>query len=82
MFPNEKSANNIVSSYVSIAIFRNSSWLTGNKFLYVLEQFKEQPKLKVNITDSNQQLIPLFTGHINTITHYILVQSFWCNAAV
>lgn len=67
VFPDEKSGNNIVSSYVSTDIFRNTSWLTGNKFLYVLEQFKEQPDLKVNITDPKQQLVPLFTGHINFI---------------
>lgn len=67
VYPNEKSGNNIVSSYVSTDIFRNTPWLTGNKFLYVLEQFKEQPKLKVNITDPKQQLVPLFTGHINFI---------------
>jgi rubredoxin len=65
--PYEKSGNNIVSSYVSTDIFRNTPWLTGNKFLYILEQFKEQPKLKVNITDPKQQLVPLFTGHINFI---------------
>jgi rubredoxin len=65
--PNEKSGNNIVSSYVSTDIFRNTPWLTGNKFLYILEQFKEHPKLKVNITDPKQQLVPLFTGHINFI---------------
>jgi rubredoxin len=67
VYPDEKSGNNIVSSYVSTDIFRNTPWLTGNKFLYVLEQFKEQPKLKVNITDPKQQLVPLFTGHINFI---------------
>lgn len=65
--PNEKSGNNIVSSYVSTDIFRNTPWLTGNKFLYILEQFKQHPKLKVNITDPKQQLVPLFTGHINFI---------------
>ena len=66
--PNENSSgNNIVSSYVATDILRNTSWLTGNKFLYVLEQFKEQPQLKVNITDPKQQLVPLFTGHINFI---------------
>ncbi len=65
--PNEKSGNNIVSSYVSTDIFRNTPWLTGNKLLYILEQFKEHPKLKVNITDPKQQLVPLFTGHINFI---------------
>jgi rubredoxin len=67
VFPDVKSGNNIVSSYVSTDIFRNTSWLTGNKFLYILEQFKEQPLLKVNITDPKQQLVPLFTGHINFI---------------
>jgi rubredoxin len=67
VYPNEKSENNIVTSYVSTDIFRNTPWLTGNKFLYILEQFKEQPNLKVNITDPKQQLVPLFTGHINFI---------------
>ena len=67
IFPDEKSGNNIVSSYVSTDIIRNTNWLTGNKFLYILEQFKEQPALKVNITDPKQQLVPLFTGHINFI---------------
>lgn len=67
VYPNEESGNNIVSSYVSTDIFRNTPWLTGNKFLYILEQFKAQPKLKVNITDPKQQLVPLFTGHINFI---------------
>ena len=67
VFPNESSGNNIVSSYVSTDVFRHTPWLTGNKFLYVLEQFKVQPDLKVNITDPKQQLVPLFTGHINFI---------------
>ncbi|WP_339654847.1 rubredoxin [Flavobacterium frigidarium] len=67
IFPDSSAANNIVSSYVSTDIFTSTSWLTGNKFLYVLEQFQGQPKLKVNITDPKQQLVPLFTGHINFI---------------
>lgn len=67
VYPNQASGNNIVSSYVSTDIFRNTPWLTGNKFLYILEQFKEQPKLKINITDPKQQLVPLFTGHINYV---------------
>lgn len=67
IFPDSSAVNNIVSSYVSTDIFTNTSWLTGNKLLYVLEQFQEQPKLKVNITDPKQQLVPLFTGHINFI---------------
>lgn len=67
VFPDERTSNNIVSSYVSTDIFRNTAWLTGNRLLYILEQFKEQPKLKVNITDPKQQLVPLFTGHLNFI---------------
>ncbi len=67
VFPEDKDAVNIVSSYVSSDIFRNTSWLTGNKYLYILEQFRELNKLKVNITDPKQQLVPLFTGHINFI---------------
>ena len=58
---------NIVSSYVSADIFSSTSWLTSDRYLYVLEQFRRQPKLKVNITDPKQRLVPLFTGHINFI---------------
>ena len=67
VYPDEKSGNNIVSSYVSTDIFRNTPWVTGNKFLYILEQFKENPRLKINITDPKQQLVPLFTGQINFV---------------
>lgn len=67
VLPKVQSGNNIVSSYVSTDIFRNTPWLTGNKFLYVLEQFKENPMLKINITDPKQQLVPLFTGQINFV---------------
>jgi rubredoxin len=67
VFPDQKSINNIVSSYVSTDIFRNTPWLNGNKYLYILEQFKVQPQLKVNIVDPKQQLVPLFTGDINFI---------------
>jgi hypothetical protein len=48
VYPDQKSGNNIVSSYVSTDIFRNTNWLTGNRFLYILEEFKEQPKLTQN----------------------------------
>lgn len=58
---------NIVSSYVSADIFPGTSWLTGDRYLYILEQFKQTPTLKVNITDPKQRLVPLFTGHLNFI---------------
>jgi rubredoxin len=58
---------NIVSSYVSADIMPNTPWLTSDRYLYILEQFRFQPKLKVNITDPKQRLVPLFTGHLNFI---------------
>ncbi|WP_066220965.1 rubredoxin [Formosa haliotis] len=60
-------SENIVSSYVSAGIFSSTSWLTGEKYLYVLEQFRKEPLLKINITDPKQRLVPLFTGHLNFI---------------
>jgi len=65
--PGSHDGENIISSYVSTDIFQTTSWLTSGRYLYVLEQFREQPKLKVNITDPKQRLVPLFTGHINFI---------------
>lgn len=63
----EEGSENIVSSYVSAGIFSNTSWLTGEKYLYVLEQFRADTRLKINITDPKQRLVPLFTGHLNFI---------------
>lgn len=65
--PEEIGAENIVSSYVSSDIFPNTPWLTSDRYLYILEQFRVQPNLKINITDPKQRLVPLFTGHLNFI---------------
>lgn len=65
--PRTDGAENIVSSYVAADIFPGTSWLTGDRYLYVLEQFRIPPNLKVNITDPKQRLVPLFTGHLNFI---------------
>ncbi len=65
--PREKDTHNLVSSYVSSDIFPNTSWLTSSRYLYVIEQFKYDLKLRVNITDPKQRLVPLFSGHINFI---------------
>lgn len=65
--PTKLRVENIVSSYVSADIFPSTSWLTSDRYLYILEQFKYELKLRVNITDPKQRLVPLFTGHINFI---------------
>jgi len=58
---------NIVCSYVSADIFPATNWLKGSTYLYILEQFRFAPKLKINITDPKQQLVPLFNGQLNFI---------------
>jgi len=64
---NEIRVENIVSSYVCADIFPSTSWLTGDRYLYLLEQFSSKSKLKINLTDPKQRLVPLFTGNINFI---------------
>ncbi|RXG14286.1 rubredoxin [Leeuwenhoekiella aestuarii] len=58
---------NIVSSYVSSDLFPNTPWLTADRYLYILEQFENTPRLKINIVDPRQRLVPLFTAHLNFI---------------
>ncbi|GAA4272594.1 rubredoxin [Aquimarina gracilis] len=58
---------NISSSYVSIDIFASTVWLRGTTYLYILEDFRYNPKLKINITDPKQQIAPLFSGDLNFI---------------
>jgi len=63
----DTSFQNIVCSYVSADIFPSTTWLNGSTYLYILESFKHQPKVKINITDPEQGLTPLFSGEFNFI---------------
>ncbi|MET1258221.1 rubredoxin [Flagellimonas sp. DF-77] len=63
----DRSYQNIVSSYVSADIFDMTYWLKGSTYLYILEEFDFSPKLKVNITDPKQRLVPIFNGNLNFI---------------
>ena len=65
--PEDVDQQNIISSYVASDILPNTTWVTGDKYLYLLEQFRNSPLLKINITDPKQNLVPLFTGHLNFI---------------
>ncbi len=62
-----RSYQNIVSSYVSADIFDMTYWLKGSTYLYILEGFDFSPKLKINITDPKQRLVPIFNGNLNFI---------------
>lgn len=63
----ERSYQNIVCSYVSADIFDMTYWLKGSTYLYILERFDYLPKLKINITDPKQRLVPIFSGNLNFI---------------
>lgn len=63
----ERNYQNIVSSYVSADIFDMTHWLKGSTYLYILERFNYFPKLKINITDPKQRLVPIFNGNLNFI---------------
>ncbi len=65
--PKRDGIENIVSSYVSADILSSTSWLTSDKYLYVIEQFKHKVSLRINVTDPKQRLVPLFTGNVNFI---------------
>ncbi len=58
---------NIVSSYAAAGIFIKDGWLKQGIYKEVFDLFDQAPKLKINITDSTQTFVPLFTGNINWI---------------
>lgn len=63
----ERKYQNIVCSYVSADIFDMTYWLKGSTYLYILEGFGDNPKLKINITDPKQRLVPIFSGDLNFV---------------
>lgn len=66
---------NLVSSYVTEEIFQTSLWLTEGVYKDILDGFNHQPKLKINVVDYYQNLIPFFTGNLNFIASEI--SNFW-----
>ncbi|RRB00902.1 rubredoxin domain-containing protein [Larkinella rosea] len=58
---------NIISSYCGEDVFRTGAWLRESEYHTVLDQFEYAPKLKINLSDSNQSFTPFFTGNLNFI---------------
>ncbi len=58
---------NILSSYVAQDILPGKKWLASHIYHYILDSFNYRPKLRVNVVDPSQSLVPLFTGNINFI---------------
>ncbi|HWB27531.1 MAG TPA: rubredoxin [Chitinophagaceae bacterium] len=66
---------NIVSSYVAANIFTTESWLREGVYKDIFDQVTCKPRLKMNICDTAQNLVPFFTGHINWLSSSN--QHFW-----
>lgn len=58
---------NIVSSYASANVMETTWWLKEAVYQNVLAGFERQPRLKVNLVDPVQSLVPLFGGHLHFI---------------
>jgi rubredoxin len=58
---------NIVSSYPAEEVFINNSWLSEGVYKDILDELDHRPRLKINVSDSNQSFTPLLTGNINWV---------------
>ena len=59
---------NMVSSYVAADMLPATSWLHSDTYLYILDDFEQyRTKLKINLADPRQTLVPLFTGNLNFV---------------
>lgn len=58
---------NIVSSYVSVNVTGTTDWVKEDTYHFVIDNFDYRLKIKINIVDPVQSIIPLFTGELNFI---------------
>jgi rubredoxin len=66
---------NIISSYPAEEVFIIDTWLSEGVYKDIFDSMDYAPRLKINISDSNQSFTPLLTGNINwvaspTAQHY------------
>jgi rubredoxin len=73
---NEDRHPNIVSSYPAEEVFITQSWLSEGVYKDIFDLVDYQPRLKINISDSNQSFTPLLTGNINWVAS-IQTPHFW-----
>ncbi|MBV6645272.1 MAG: rubredoxin [Cyclobacteriaceae bacterium] len=66
---------NIASSYVALDVLPSKKWLTSDRYINIINSFDFRPKLRINVVDPSQSLVPLFTGHINFVASNI--ENFW-----
>ena len=64
---NKEEFPNIVSSYPAKEVFITNTWLSEGVYKDIFDLIDYQPRLKINISDSNQSFTPLLTGNINWV---------------
>jgi rubredoxin len=73
---NEDSYPNIISSYPAQEMFIVDTWLSEGVYKDIFDCFDFTPRLKINISDSNQSFTPLLTGNINWVASPT-AQQYW-----
>lgn len=58
---------NIVTSYVAVNVVETTSWVKEDTYNVLMDAFEFTPKLKINIVDPVQRIVPLFSGELNFI---------------
>jgi rubredoxin len=58
---------NIVSSYAAVNVVETTNWVKEDTYNVIIDGFEYMPRLKINIVDPVQGLVPLFTGELNFI---------------
>ncbi|MEO8112575.1 MAG: rubredoxin [Ginsengibacter sp.] len=64
---NKNEFPNIISSFPAEEVFIVNTWLTENVYHEIFESMQYTPRLKINISDTNQSFTPLLTGNINWV---------------
>ncbi|MEL6533870.1 MAG: rubredoxin domain-containing protein [Bacteroidota bacterium] len=58
---------NVVSSYVAYNMLPSTDWVHEDTYYYGLAAFDYRPRLKINVTDPAQAMVPLFSGELNFV---------------
>jgi rubredoxin len=66
---------NIVSSYVAVNVIDTTNWVKEDTFHVIIDNFDYKPKLKINIVDPLQSIVPIFTGELNFIASS--TENYW-----
>ena len=67
---------NIISSYPAEEVFITNTWLSEGVYKDIFDLMDYQPRLKINISDSNQSFTPMLTGNINWVAS-LHAPHFW-----